>query len=75
MNKELLKRIEVNPKILCGKPIIKGTRISVELILGDLAFGRNFNDIIHDYDITENDIRAALVYAHEVVTNEELIEV
>jgi uncharacterized protein (DUF433 family) len=75
MNTELLKRIEINPKVLCGKPVIKGTRISVELILGDLAFGRNFVDIMNDYDIAEDDIRAALTYAHELVANEELIEV
>jgi len=75
MNTEILKKIEINPKVLCGKPVIKGTRISVELILGDLAFGRNFSDVMRDYEITEDDIRSALAYAHELVANEELIEV
>ena len=59
MNIEYLKRIEINPKILGGKPIIKGTRISVELILERIASGYSFDEIIYDYDITEDDIKAA----------------
>jgi len=69
MNIKLLERIEINPKILCGKPVIKGTRISVELILEKLANGYNFNEIIYDYDIAEEDIKAALTYAYELVAN------
>ncbi len=75
MNIELLARVEINPKILCGKPIIKGTRISVELILEKLANGYNFNEIIYDYDIAEEDIKAVLTYAYELVANEEILEV
>jgi len=75
MNIELLERIEINPKILRGKPVIKGTRISVELILEKLANGYNFNEIIYDYDIAEEDIKAALTYAYELVANEEILEV
>jgi len=75
MNIELLKRIEINTGILCGKPVIKGTRISVELILEKLASGYNFNEIVYDYDITEEDIKAAVTYAYELVANEEIIEV
>ncbi len=75
MNIKLLERIEINPKILCGKPVIKGTRISVELILEKLANGYNFNEIIYDYDIAEEDIKASLTYAYELVANEEILEV
>ena len=75
MNIELLKRIEINPKILGGKPVIKGTRISVELILEKLVLGYNFSEIIYDYDITEQDIKAALTYAYGLVANEEILEV
>jgi uncharacterized protein (DUF433 family) len=75
MNIELLKKIEVNPKVLCGKPVIKGTRISVELILERLALGYSFDQIIYDYDVDEDDIKAALTYAHELVANEEIIEI
>jgi uncharacterized protein (DUF433 family) len=60
MNIEYLKRIEMNPKILGGKPIIKGTRISIELILERIASGYRFDEIIYDYDIIEDDIKAAL---------------
>lgn len=67
MNTERLKRIEINPKVLCGKPVIKGTRISVELILSDLASGYSFDNILHDYGITEDDILSALTYAYELV--------
>ena len=74
MNIEYLKRIEINPKILGGKPVIKGTRISVELILERIASRYSFDEIIYDYDISEDDIKAALTYAYELVANEEIIE-
>jgi uncharacterized protein (DUF433 family) len=69
MNIELPERIEINTGILCGKPVIKGTRISVELILEKLASGYNFNEIVYDYNITEEDIKAAVNYAYELVVN------
>lgn len=71
---DLIKRIEVNPKVLCGKPVIKGTRISVELILEKIAHGDSFDRIIYDYDITQDDIKAAITYAYELVANEEILE-
>jgi len=71
MDIDLLKRIEINPKILCGKPIIKGTRISVELILEKIAEGYSFNEIMKEYDIEREDIKAALFYAHEIIANED----
>ena len=71
----LLKRIGINSGILCGKPIIKGTRISVELILEKLASGYNFNEIIYDYDITEDDIKMVIAYSYELAANEEIVEV
>jgi len=75
MNAELLKRIHIDPDILCGKPVIKGTRISVELILERLASDLSFDEIIYDYDITKDDIKAAITYAYEIISNEEIIEV
>jgi len=63
MDIEYLKRIEINPKVLCGKPVIRGTRISVELIIEKIASGYSFDEIIYDYDITENDIKDAIAYA------------
>lgn len=58
--------IVFDPNILVGKPVIKGTRISVELILGWLASGWTFDQILESYpSITRNDIQAALAFGAE----------
>ncbi len=68
------ERIVVNPKIMVGKPIIKGTRIPVDAILRRLADGMTITEILEEYpNITEEDIRAALRYVSEVVAGEEII--
>lgn len=70
---ELLKRITVNPEIFGGKPIIRGMRISVELILSLLAQGETVEAILADYpDLTKDDIQACLAYAHAVIANDSL---
>ncbi len=62
-------------QIMLGKPVIKGTRITVELILRKLAEGATPQDLIVMYPhITGNDISAVLLYAAEVLANEELID-
>lgn len=65
--------IEINPKILMGKPVIKGTRISVELILEKLAAGETEKDIIqvHPYLTLEN-IKAALAFAAQSLKGEKI---
>ena len=69
----LLKRITVNPKIFGGKPIIRGMRISVELILSLLAQGKTQEAILADYpDLEADDIRACLAYAHAVIAHDAL---
>lgn len=71
MTVELRDRIVADPEILGGKPTIKGTRISVELILGFLASGWSFGDLLESYPrISEQDILACLAYAHDVVAEE-----
>jgi uncharacterized protein (DUF433 family) len=71
-----MNRITANPDILGGKPIIAGTRISVEHILGLLANGVSHAEIIADYpSLTEADIRAALTYATKALQNEIVIDV
>lgn len=66
------KTIIVNPKIMCGKPVIKGTRIPVYLILNLLAMSYTFERIIEDYpQLTKKDIRAALEYAQALAKYEE----
>ena len=67
------ERIEVNPEILVGKPVIKGTRIGVELVIDLLARGYTPHQILEQYDhITQEDIQACLAYAHRLVGHERI---
>jgi len=74
MNDEtLLRRITASPDIFGGKPIIRGMRISVELILSLLAQGEMPETILADYPGLEaDDVRACLAYAHAVIAQEYL---
>jgi len=66
------QRIEIDPKIMAGKAVIKGTRIPVYLILDLLAEGKTFKDIIMAYpDLNKEDIEAALHYAGKLTRYEE----
>ena len=70
---ELLKRITATPEIFGGKPIVRGMRISVELILSLLAQGETEEAILDDYpDLTREDILACLAYAHAVIARDSL---
>ena len=69
-----MTHIEINPKILCGKPVIKGTRIPVYLILELLAAGYDFERIMEAYpDLKREDIEEAIEYASGVVKGEEVL--
>lgn len=71
-----LDRITSDPAILGGKPVVRGMRISVELILSLLAQGETPEAIIDDYPgLYPEDIRACLAYAHAVVANDRLDDV
>lgn len=71
--KELLRRIVVNPKIMLGKPVIKGTRLTVELVVEKLAYCETMEDLKKDYPfLSEDDIRAALLYAAKSLGHEEI---
>lgn len=62
----LLERITLNPNVLAGKPVIKGTRLSVEFILGLLAHGSTFAEILEEYKgLTTEDIQTCLLFAGE----------
>ena len=70
-----MDRITVNPNILGGKPIIRGTRISVELILDLFASGLHEEGILQDYPhLTKEDIHACLRYAAHSFKNEVYLE-
>lgn len=71
-----LDRIASDPAIFGGKPIVRGMRISVELILSLLAQGETQEAILADYPgLRPEDIRACLAYAHAILANERLDEV
>ena len=71
-NKELLERISLNPRVMVGKPVIKGTRLTVQYVLKLLADGHTFDDIKKNYPgITDDDITACLLYASEVMRDTE----
>jgi uncharacterized protein (DUF433 family) len=64
MAENLLDRIEVNPQIMMGRPVIKGTRIPVDMILRKLAHKISVEEILRDYPrLTEEDIKAVVLYA------------
>lgn len=64
-----------DPKILIGKPIIKGTRISVELILKKLSSNYSIEDLLNSYpNLNEDQILACLKYASMIIANEEIVE-
>jgi uncharacterized protein (DUF433 family) len=63
-DQELLERITVNPKVMVGKPVIKGTRLTVEYILNLLAHGATVAEIIGEYKgLTKEDIQACILFA------------
>ena len=70
---ELLNRITINPRVMAGKPVIRGTRITVDLILKLLAAGMKPEEIAEDYKITIEDVRAALLYAAKILGREEIL--
>jgi uncharacterized protein (DUF433 family) len=63
-------RIVIDPAIAHGKPVIRGTRIPVTLVVGSLAGGMSFEDVQREYDLTADDIRAALKFVGELAEQE-----
>ena len=73
IDEKLLRRITAHQEIFGGKPIIRGMRISVELILSLLAQGQTFEAILTDYpDLEADDLRACLAYAHAAISHDRL---
>jgi uncharacterized protein (DUF433 family) len=65
------ERIVIDPTICHGKPVIRGTRTPVAIVVGSLAGGMDFEDIQREYDLTDEDIRAALAFAAQMVEQEQ----
>ena len=67
-------RIEINPKVMLGKPVIRGTRITVELVLRKLAEGATGADLLDAYpQLRKEDIQAAITYAADTPAHEETV--
>lgn len=66
-------RIIIDPEVRHGKPIIKGTRVPVDIIFGALASGMELKEVASEYEVKREDILAAVEYATKVVAKEEII--
>lgn len=67
---QLLERISINPKVMAGKPVIKGTRLTVEYVLNLLAHGSTSEEILQEYEgLTQKDILACLLFATRSLQN------
>lgn len=69
---KLSERIIIDEHTRFGKPVIEGTRVPVELILGKLAGGMTYDEVSQEYEITIDDILAAIEYASRLVAGEEI---
>jgi len=69
-DQELLERITVNPKVMVGKPVIRGTRLTIEYILNLLAHGATVTEIVSEYNgLTKEDIQACILFATKSLEN------
>lgn len=66
-----MKRVIVDKNIAFGEPVIEGTRVPVSVVINYLADGMNIEEVMKEYDLTEEDVRAALKYASELIREEE----
>ena len=71
--KKLTERIVINPKIMHGKPVIMGTRVPVEIVLGSLAGGMEIKEVCDEYGLKKEDVLAAMDYAAKIISNEDVI--
>jgi uncharacterized protein (DUF433 family) len=65
-------RIAIDPAVGRGRPVIRGTRVPVSIVLGSLAGGMTFEGVEREYDLTPEDVRAALRFASELLEQESL---
>jgi len=68
---EIAPRISVDPEVRFGKPMITGTRVAVDTILGHLAQGDSIEILLEEYSVSREDVLAVLSYAAQVVAHEE----
>jgi len=68
-------RIVADVNIRFGRPVIEGTRIPIDLVIGKLASGMSYGDIMHEYAIEKEDILAVLLYASKHIDGEEVTDI
>lgn len=69
-DQDLIQRISSDPQVVTGKPVIRGTRLSVDFILNLLAHGATFDEILDEYEgLTTHDIQACLLFASKAIAN------
>ncbi|MGQ9478308.1 MAG: DUF433 domain-containing protein [Candidatus Bipolaricaulia bacterium] len=69
---EIAPRIVVDERVRFGRPIIRGTRVPVELVLGKLAGGMTVEEVMREYELEREDVLAALTYAARLVAQEQV---
>lgn len=69
MAHEVFPGITVDAQIVHGRPVLAGTRVPVEVVAGELAGGSSYEDVMRDYHLTNEQVRAALAYATQVLTS------
>ena len=69
---QISPRIVVDPQVRFGRPVIEGTRVPVELLVGKLAGGMSIDDLVDEYQVTREDVLAALAYAARAVAEEQV---
>ncbi|HHT9154569.1 MAG TPA: DUF433 domain-containing protein [Candidatus Tripitaka sp. YC43] len=69
---EVAHGITIDEKVRFGKPVIKGTRVPVDLVLGKLAGGMTYEEVMSEYDLSKEDIFAVLDYAAKYISGEEV---
>ena len=69
-DEQLLRRIAVDPKVMLGKPVVKGTRLTVEYIIGRLAHGATPADLVDEYEgLALDDVSACLLFAERSLSD------
>ena len=71
--KEIFTRITADPAIQFGKPLIAGTRVPVDVVVGHIAAGDTVEEVMKEYQLEREDVQAALKYASKIVGEETLI--
>lgn len=69
---EIAPGITIDEKVRFGKPVVKGTRVPVDLVLGKLAGGMTYEEVMTEYDLRREDILATLDYASKLLAEEEI---